>query len=535
MTFLALEESHGTTVAKPIAPSTHARVGAVPKPCATRRVDQWRGDDTTRVSTCPFHKRSRRATQTTQTTQTSTHPSLIMSLEMFTVPSADVSREGYRMVTYSPSATRIRPVTFTVQGVDDFVDLDRSYLEIELRLRSPSVNGLGADANAASTANDTKFLYAVNNIGHSLFKQMNLRFNGALMSEQTDTYAYKAFIETVLNYNRQEGDTLLAPQGWVNQLDVVPRLEAAGVNDDKPTTPGWVHNAAQPLKTATVKFHGGNVVTLIVHPHLEAFHTGRLLVPGVEMVLELFCNSPDFFIFGTKTSGTGVKRMITLDQTDLKVTLHLCRVSLNPTVYAALQAERKSKRRSAKYPVVRSEIRSFSFDGRTTRFSEDNVFLSKVPDRVIVAMVDSQAFNGDVEWYPFAFQKFGATRTRQIVDGEEYPYPALELNGGDGLKDLKGYHRFLEACGRLAHHGPSMVNPSVWGHDGMCTFFMFNNVPSGLADDASHRNPKQAGNVRIEIDFSANPNVNLTVLVWGEFENLFEVDGNGVVLYNLHR
>ena len=143
--------------------------------------------------------------------------------------------------------------------------------------------------------------------------------------------------------------------------------------------------------------------------------------------------------------------------------------------------------------------------------------------------------SGDVEWNPFAFRKFGVLRIRQIVDGEEYPYPTLELNGNNNLKDLQGYHSFLEACGQYAQHGSSMVKPEDWGQDGMCTMFMFNNVPSGLADDPNYRNPKQAGNVRVEIDFQAALNTNLTVLVWGEFENLFEVDGNGAVLYNLHR
>ena len=60
----------------------------------------------------------------------------------------------------------------------------------------------------------------------------------------------------------------------------------------------------------------------------------------------------------------------------------------------------KTKQRMAKYSVVRSEIQSFSFDGRTTKFTEDNVFVGKVPDRMIVALVDSRAFSGDVEWYP---------------------------------------------------------------------------------------------------------------------------------------
>ena len=80
-----------------------------------------------------------------------------------------------------------------------------------------------------------------------------------------------------------------------------------------------------------------------------------------------------------------------------------------------------------------------------------------------------------------------------------------------------------------------MVKPEDWGHNGMCTMFMFNKVLSGLADDPNYRNPKQAGNVRVDINFQAALNTNLTVLVWGEFENLFEVDGNSAVLYNLHR
>ena len=147
------------------------------------------------------------------------------------------------------------------------------------------------------------------------------------------------------------------------------------------------------------------------------------------MVLELFCNAPEFFIYDTKTSGTGVKRMATLTNADVKATLHLCRVSLNSTVYASLKAERKTKLKTAKYPVVRNEIRSFSFDGRTTKFTEDNVFVGKVPDRMIVALVDSRAFNGDGKWYPFTFQKFGVLRIHQIVDDEEYPHPTLELKG----------------------------------------------------------------------------------------------------------
>ena len=96
---------------------------------------------------------------------------------------------------------------------------------------------------------------------------------------------------------------------------------------------------------------------------------------------------PKFFLFGTNTSGVGVKRQVTLSQGDLKVTLHLCRLSLNSSVYNALQAKRKVKEQWANYPVVQSEIRTFSFDGWTTKFTED-VFVGWGPDQMIMGLFD---------------------------------------------------------------------------------------------------------------------------------------------------
>ena len=56
--------------------------------------------------------------------------------------------------------------------------------------------------------------------------------------------------------------------------------------------------------------------------------------------------------------------------------------------------------------------------------------------------------------------------------------------------------------------------PSDWGQGNNCRLFMFNNVPSGKADDSQYRNPRQLGNVRLVLDFRAAVNHNITVLVW---------------------
>ena len=452
------------------------------------------------------------------------------SLSIFSVPSTDYDLQGYKMVPFSKLSTSITPMKFSVQALEDYVDLNRSYFVIDLRLSTSGTNGIVADANSASDANNTKFTYAVNNLAHTIFKQINVRFNGTLMTEQTDTYPYSAYFQTLLNYSRDDGETLLAPQGWVNFLNVWPTLTSGA--DDISTLVGSRHNEDHLLKTLTTPFRGNAVVRLIMRPYLPAFHTGKIMVPGVEMNFELHFNSPDFYTFSTLTSGTGVKRYVTLREQDVDITLHLCRLSLNPDVYSSLEGERKLRKQVVKYPVVSDQIRTFSFNGATTVWTQDNLFLNRVPQRMIVGILDSTAFNGDKNYYPFAFQSKGVTSVRQFIDGEEYPYATLELTGNSALNDRLGYYRFMEAAGTVPKHREFMVKPDEWGHNKNCTLYMWNNVPSGDADSLK-LNPKQTGNVRLEIKFRAALNANITILVWGEFESVIYIDHLGAVTYDI--
>ena len=308
--------------------------------------------------------------------------------------------------------------TFSVQSLDDYKDLNRSFFVIDLRLSTSGTSGIVADANSASDANNTKFTYAVNNLAHTIFKQINLRFNGTLLTEQTDTYAYSAYFQTPLNYFRDDGESFLAPQGRVNFLNVAPTLTSGG-GDDISTTAGYLHNNDNLLKKLTVPFRGNNVVRLIMRPYLPAFHMGKIMVPGVEMNFEFHFNSHDFYTWATRNDGT--KAYVRLREEDVDITFYQCRLSLNPDVYASLESQRKLQKQVVKYPVVRDQIRTFTFNGATKVWMEDNLFLGKVPQRMIVGILDSTAFNDTKEKYPFAFQSKGVTSVRQYIEGEEYP------------------------------------------------------------------------------------------------------------------
>ena len=147
--------------------------------------------------------------------------------------------------------------------------------------------------------------------------------------------------------------------------------------------------------------------------------------------------------------------------------------------------------------------------------------------------MNSTNYNGNLQYYPYAYEKFGVTRVRQRIDGEEYPYRALELKGDSSAEDLLGYDRFLTASGAYKHHRVPMLLPGDWGQGKNCTLFMFNNV-AGDSDDPKYRNPKLTGNVSYEIDFRANVGHNVTVVIWSEYENIYEIDQWGGILYSIN-
>ena len=468
-------------------------------------------------------------------------------LNLYSLPETDYRYQSRREIAYNPVSAGIQPITFNVPASDDYINLIEIQLEIQVKLDISSDNnytGLdpAAPANdgttSASTANSTKTTVVVNNFAHSIFKQMDVKFNGVLMGEQSNYYAYLAYFGTILNFSKEEAKDKLVPQGWIDgaltletsQFVVTNDALAAGNADDRAT-----YNALRPLAD---KLKSKRWYTFVINPYIPAFHSGAFLAPGVSLEMELHLKSNLFYLFGTPNNNGNMttKRFPSIGQDDIKVKLVIPKYSLNASVYNRLQSERSLSKKTVKYPVVRPSIRTFVIPTGQTTWEEDNVFLGKFPDRVMIGLVHTDGFNGAIDRYPFAFERFGLTHIRQTVNGEEYPYRTLELSNVANQKhstDALGYHRFIKALGAYREHKQPMVQPEDWGEGKTCTLFMFNNVPSGFPDDPNYRNPQQTGIVRYQITFGTATTHNITVVVWSEYENTIEINNLGGIRYNV--
>jgi len=117
-----------------------------------------------------------------------------------------------------------------------------------------------------------------------------VRLNGTLISLRTDAYHYKAYLETLLNYNKDDGETMLKPQGCYNALDFPAQLTVNNTN-----TEGDRHEAFQALpfnqqKTTRQGTHF-NATTVLRRKLPDNEKSPKLSSAGFVGLFELVLNS----------------------------------------------------------------------------------------------------------------------------------------------------------------------------------------------------------------------------------------------------
>jgi len=338
----------------------------------------------------------------------------------------------------------------------------------------------------------------------------------------------------LLNFNRDDGETILKPQGWYNGIDA---QDAAGFTANQLTLTHDDFKALTPekqeivrgLRNSAAEHAGGVSRTLCFVPHIEVFHLNKLLIPNVQLGIHLYFNPPT--MRSIQYAGATAFR---LNPDDIKVKLYLCQVRLDGSIYRSLMSDMNSGKKVVSYPTVRSEIRTYNITRNTLHDEISNPFQNRLPNMIIVALVSSTAFNGHIGHHPFAFKTFNLKGIKQTVRGETYPYEMLELVHDKGSEDLKGYRQFLQATDSLCKSRGNMVRAVEWGHDKNCTLFVFENVANGCLNTPV-LNSKLSGEVRLVLDFGDDQGTNDTAIVYGEFENLMEINSNKTVQYNVYR
>ena len=128
--------------------------------------------------------------------------SVISDTDLFTPAFVQSDLESRRYEDIYP-ITKLEdngPVEFVIDNASDkFLDLNNSFLKVKCKIKKGNGQNL-AEADKVSVTN-----YPVS----SLFSQVDIPLGRKVISSSTNTYPYRAYIETLLNYSKEAENTQL--------------------------------------------------------------------------------------------------------------------------------------------------------------------------------------------------------------------------------------------------------------------------------------------------------------------------------------
>jgi len=401
----------------------------------------------------------------------------LSELDLFKIPPTQVSIEKASYVEYHPIAS-IRQgagIEFAISGSGDYY-LDLATTLVHARIRVVKAQG------AVLEDEDLVHVELKKLCLQTLFSQVDVFLNGRLVSSATDTYAYKAYLETILNYGKEAKET---------------QLSASLMN----------HNQAPPLSKP---------VDMIGRLHADIFLQKKLLLSNVDLKLRFIPNNEKFALLLAQNAPAAFLPKIEI----LDFSLYIKRVKLSPQVMAA-HIRVLETGVTAKYPFKRSDLRVHAIPTGSKSAHIDSLFLSQVPSRVVIGLVKHNAYAGDYKLNPYNFGHFDVSYLSLTADGEDCYGKALTPNYDDD-NFIRSYFTLFTGLGTEFHD--KGIGISREDYKTGYALYIFDLTQDQAADRPCHINLLRNGVVRLEIKFAKQLPQAVNVIAYAEFEALLEID-----------
>ena len=415
-------------------------------------------------------------------------------LDLFALPPTQTAVQDGLWVEYHPLATLAAgaPIEFAVSGATaDYIDLSNTYLYVKAKVLRQDGTNPPADAVFAP----------VNYWLHSLFSQVDVLLNNTLVTPSENTYPYRAYIESTLNYGREAKTTHLTSALYYQ--DTASQMNSLNADNNA----GFRERHARAV--------AGRDVDMIGRLHCNIFHQERYLLNNVDIKIRLI---PSKNTFNIMAAGDNFKSIIS------HASMFVRKVRLNPAV--TLSHAKALERGTAKYPLKRVVVKTFSIPRGNVSVVQDNLFLSQTPNRLVIGLVDSAAFNGESTSNPFNFQTLGLSFLSLYLDGKQVPSKPLQPNFVTG-QYVRSFFNLMVSSGLANQDAGSNISRQDFA--GGFALYSMDLTPS-LIDDNQLFELVKSGALRMELKFDAPLAQSVTVVVWAEMDSVLEIDRNRTVL-----
>ena len=474
-------------------------------------------------------------------------------IDLFSVPPTQQSLERGRWIDYAPLSSvenTDSPINFLVTGTDEYIDLSKTILTVTGKIEKDDGTSLDG-ANQTSVA-------PVNNFLHSLFKQVDVYLNGKQVTPAMGTYAYRAYIETLLNYDvsakESQFSSALYYKDTATQMDETGSLPSSKTityveSDTHQGNTAVPKNVSIPVPgtgnqgfAKRSKFIQNSKQFVLSGPiFADIFMTDRLLLNMMDLRVGLNRSTNDFCLMDLSNSSDPTKPQVKPKVELSHVELKIRKVKLDQAVSDGI--ERMLKQTLALYPIRRVECKILTVPGGLPTTRQDNIFSGLIPKTFVVGFVTAKAAGGVYWRNPYNFAHFGVTSLSLTANGEEIPFKQLTLkypkkaNGeidttageDDALDFDEAYNTLFSGTGKIYSNAGLDIDRD--DYSGGFALYAFDLTPD-MCKSSQYFNTVQRGSLSLALTFKAQSEP-LALVCYGDFENVIRIDAERNTIYDI--
>ena len=460
-------------------------------------------------------------------------------VDLFSIPPTQQSLDKGRWIDYRPLSSvqsNDSAITFLIAGTDEYLDLSKTILVVEGKVHPGTGGNLGS--GQASVA-------PVNNFLHSLFRQVDVYLNGKQVTPAMGTYAYRAYLETLLNYDVSAKQSQLSSAMYYK--DTAGEMDEAGALPGK-TDITYVTNTPNSGDTDTFSLPvpgTGNQGFAKRHTFIEnskkftlsgpifadVFMSDRLLINMLDLKVVLNRSYNEFCLMDVNKSGSKVNPKVELTDVVLKIR----KVKVDQAIRDSTEV--LLKQTPAIYPICRVVCKALTIPANLPNVRQDNIFSGLVPTSFVFGLVDSNAYTGEYSKNPFNFKHYDVSTITLSVNGEEVPFKQLRLkfpnndNKTNKIVDfLQAYNTLFSGTGKMFSNMGLDITRDEYPHG--FTLYAFDLTPD-MCNTADYFNTVQRGTLSVDITFEKDTPEAISMVCYSDFENIIRIDSERNVIYDI--
>ena len=335
-----------------------------------------------------------------------------------------------------------------------------------------------------------------NNFQHSLIADCIVKLNGHLTTPLANNYSQKA------NFENTHGFGPAAKQSHL-QSQMYYKDTAGFMNDRTDKNKGYVTRKEFIALSKPFEMFGPL--------YCDIFTINRYMLNEVNMDVKIVLNDPAYCLMA---AANDYKIKI------LEAVLYVRKVELGATLMLNIHETLKDK--TAKYPYVRTEMKTFKISRELQMKVADNIYNGVQPKRVVIGFLRDTALAGTITENPYNYENFGISKLVLYSAGQQFPQNVLQPDFTNVGGSVVSYSSLYSGSG--IHYGDEGNDISRLDYAKGYTFWSFDFTPDLSAASGSHWNPIRLGNLRIDISLTPGLTTNITGLVYAEFDALMQVD-----------